>query len=599
MSDGARAGKAYVELGVKNNLRRDLAQSEQVLRAWGARMATAGSIMMGASAAGLVVFAGMAKSFADAGSQVYDMAKKTGISAESLGALKYAADQSGTSIEAVAVGMKAMNRFTTALATGNEAAATTMKQLGINTQAFLAATPEQRLGMIADALNNIEDEGIRAGMAAKVLGKSGMDLLPMLEGGSAGLAGMTDRARKMGWVLSEEAAKAADELGDTIDDLWQTFRAIVNNIGAAVAPAFTIVGKILVGLGSYAITLIKTNQWFANTLLVATAAIGVFGAAIVGLAGVTYAVAFGLWIYNTALGLYAAMSGIATAVTAAFAAAMATLQAIMLPANLGILLIVASLGVFVALLPLALYKLFELTNIGGAAIDMFGGRVSEALSMAGTGIKAFADAMGNGDIAGAAQIAGQTFYSIWRKTIVGLYELFIGLRQFVSDIVFKIAEMTVGAMTAVRLTVSKIANIADPSRAEAEAKVIKWMGKQELAGVKAAKKKDDAQFNAERQAAKIANANIDAEFKRTVEDAAKNREAEKEKKKSAFAFEMPVEETVKRALSGGAFNAAAARNLSNTPGSLLERQVKEQEKTNKNLEKLQKQLTDMGLEWGT
>lgn len=599
MSDGARAGKAYVELGVKNNLRRDLAQSEQVLRAWGARMATAGSIMMGASAAGLGVFAGMAKSFADAGSQVYDMSKKTGVSAESLGALKYAADQSGASIESVAKSMGAMAKFTTALASGNESAAKTMQQLGIDTKAFLSASPEQRLGMIADALNNIEDEGIRAGMAAKVLGKSGMDLLPMLEGGSAGLAGMTDRARKMGWVLSEEAAKAADELGDTIDDLWQTFRAIVNNIGAAVAPAFTIVGKILVGLGSYVITLIKTNQVFINTLLVATAAIGIVGGAMIGLAAITYAGAFALWIYNTALGLYAALGTIATAVTAGLAAAMATLQAIMLPTNLGILLIVASLGAFVVLLPLALYKVFELTNVGGAAMDLFGGRVSEAFETAKTGLKAFADAMGNGDLQAATKIAGETFYAIWRKVVVDIAELFISLRKFISDIMFKITEMTVGGLVAIHATIGKIKNIFDPEAAAASEEAAKSTGKAFLGQLEVAKKKADDAFNAERQAAKIANKNIDDEFNRAVAGAAKQQEADKEKKKNAFSFEMPVEETVKRALSGGAFNAAAARNLSNTPGSLLERQVKEQEKTNKNLEKLQKQLADMGLEWGT
>lgn len=598
MSDGARAGKAYVELGVKNNLRRDLAQSEQVLRAWGARMATAGSIMMGASAAGLGVFAGMAKSFADAGSQVYDMAKKTGISAESLGALKYAADQSGTGIEAVAKSMGAMAKFTTALASGNESAAKTMQQLGIDTKTFLSASPEQRLGMIADALNNIEDEGIRAGMAAKVLGKSGMDLLPMLEGGSAGLAGMTDRARKMGWVLSEEAAKAADELGDTIDDLWQTFRAIVNNIGAAVAPAFTIVGKILVGLGSYVITLIKTNQGFINTLLVATAAIGVVGGAMIGLAAITYAGAFALWIYNTALGLYAAMGTIATAVTAGLAAAMATLQAIMLPTNLGILLIVASLGAFVVLLPLALYKVFELTNVGGAAMDLFGGRVSEAFETAKTGLKAFADAMGNGDLQAATKIAGETFYAIWRKVVVGIYELFIGLRQFISDIMFKITEMTIGGMVVVHATIGKIKNIFDPEAAAAAEKSAKDGGKFLLGVLAKNKKETDANFDRERVIAGIANANIDSEFKRAIADATKQVEEKKKKKEedSSFGFK---EESVRRALSGGAFNAAAARNLSNTPGSIQERQLKEQEKTNKLLEKVEKQIGEFGLEWGT
>lgn len=599
-SDGARAGKAYVELGVKNNLRRDLAQGEQMLRAWGARLATAGSILVGASAAGLGIFGGMAKSFADAGSKVYDMSKKTGISAESLSGLQYAADQTGTSIDSVAKSMGAMAKFTTALASGNNGAATTMQQLGIDTKAFLATSPEKRLGMIADALNNIQDEGIRAGMAAKVLGKSGMDLLPMLEGGSAGLASMTDRARKMGWVLSEEAAKAADELGDTMDDLKQTFMGIVNNIGASVAPAFTIVGKIIVGLGSYVIRLIKMNQGFVMGLLIATAAVGVLGASLLALASVTYAGAFALWMYNTALGLYAAMSTIATVVTTGFAAAMAFLQAVMMPANLAILLITASLAVFVALLPLALYKAFELSSIGGAAIDAFGTRVSGAFDTAMIGLKAFASAMGNGDLEGAAKIASAAIGAVWNKLGIAIQGVFMEVGRYITNVMYDAMAAVNKAVTLAKIAAVNVTHaLSSPEEKTKAAMDAALSGQSSAKEIEKGKRAANKAYDAYQSGLDTASNSIDAGLKKTIDEVAKKQDEKREQRKNDFAFSMPEMETVKRALSGGAFNAAAARNLASTPGSLMDRQVKEQEKTNKNLEKLQKQLADMGLEWGT
>lgn len=600
MSNGSRAGKAYVELGIQNNLRRGLAQAEGTLKSWGSKLAIAGSIVTGAAGAGLGVFAGMAKSFADAGSQVYDMSKKTGVSAESLGALKYAADQSGTSLESVAKSMGALNRFTGALASGSSGAKDTLKALGISMSAFMAASPEGRLGLIADALNGIQDEGVRAAMAMKVLGKSGADLLPMLEGGSAGLSMLTDRARKMGWVLSNEDAKAADDLGDSFADLKTGFMAIVNQIGAAVAPMFLFVSKVMVGATKIVIDYIKTHRGLITALAMAFVAIGIVGSALLLLSGVLATGAFMLWMYNTALGIYAAICTAATAITAAFTAAMAMLQLVLTPVNLAILLITISLASLVVLIPALIVALFRMTDLGGTAFEEFGNKISSAFETAKTGLKAFADAMAAGDMAGAAKVAGATFHAVWAKVVLAIQKMFYELSQYITNKMYDAIQAVNKALMMARVAAASVSTTFSSDKEKAAAILAASnKGTAQISATENQRRAANKAYEAIKTGLDMATGSVDSEFQKTIEQVAKDRADKEAEKKKGFGMEMPEMETIKKAFAGGAFNASAARSLGQTPSSLLERQVKEQEKMNKTLEKMNAKLGEMGLEWGS
>jgi hypothetical protein len=272
MSAGAiKAGKAWVELSLQDKAGAGLAAAQRKMMAWGAGLGKVGSIVTAAAGGMLGAIGAAAKMFADAGSEVFDMSQATGVGAEELSALGYAAKQSGASLADVGLAMKGMGKFALALSEGNKEAADTAKKLGINTEAFLASTPEQRLGMIADALQKIEDPGIRSAEAMKLLGKGGTALLPMLKDGANGLRAMTNQARAFGLTMTDDEAKKADALGDAWGLVNDVFKKIVTTIGAAVAPALTTILETTARIGVGIIEFVSNNQAFIVGLAKAAA----------------------------------------------------------------------------------------------------------------------------------------------------------------------------------------------------------------------------------------------------------------------------------------------------------------------------------------
>lgn len=53
----------------------------------------------------------------------------------------------------------------------------------------------------------------------QVFGKSGLELVPLLNAGSDGIQTMIDRAKDLGLVFDEDAGAKADEFTDKLDEL--------------------------------------------------------------------------------------------------------------------------------------------------------------------------------------------------------------------------------------------------------------------------------------------------------------------------------------------------------------------------------------------
>jgi hypothetical protein len=155
----------------------------------------------GAIAAG--GFVAFAKSVIDSADAMNDLAISTGTSVASLASYKLAAEQSGTSIEGLAKGLGKLSVFM-----GKNADEAT--RLGIT-----ARDPVEAFAQLSDALASVQDPAERNALAAKVLGKSYAELMPLLAQGGAGLrasaiesASFADTMAK----LAPEADKFNDQL---------------------------------------------------------------------------------------------------------------------------------------------------------------------------------------------------------------------------------------------------------------------------------------------------------------------------------------------------------------------------------------------------
>lgn len=150
------------------------------------------------SALSVTAFAAYIKSSIDAQDEIYNLSQKTGTAVETLAGLKYAADQNDTSLSAVA---NAAKKLSSSLVDKPEIFA----KIGITSKDTTGA-----LVQMADIFAAMPDGVEKSALAVKLLGKSGEEMIPMLNNGSAALAKLIEEGKQYNPITKESAAQAAE-----------------------------------------------------------------------------------------------------------------------------------------------------------------------------------------------------------------------------------------------------------------------------------------------------------------------------------------------------------------------------------------------------
>ena len=285
MSSGAvKAGGVFVEIGADpTKFFAALKGVNKNIGSIGKAMTSAGT-KMAAMGAGIVgpIFASAA-AFANVGSALFDMSKRTGVATESLSVLQFAAEQTGTDMGGVETALKKMQKAIFAAGSGSKEAAEALAMVGLSAGDLEGLSADQQMGKIADGLMAIEDPGARAAVAMKIFGKSGTDILPMLEGGSAGMAAFADEAKRLGLIMDSETAAKADALGDAMDAVKSSMKMAFIQVGSAVAPILTQLAQGLAIVAANVGKFISENQKLVATVMAGGAALFAAGTAITGI----------------------------------------------------------------------------------------------------------------------------------------------------------------------------------------------------------------------------------------------------------------------------------------------------------------------------
>ncbi|MEO8650602.1 MAG: hypothetical protein ABI539_15675, partial [Acidobacteriota bacterium] len=138
----ADAAKAKSEIRDVDSLLKKLGGSAgAAFGGLGAPAAIAGTAVLAVGAAAVstgVALFNLTKEASDFGSEIFDASKKTGLHAEALSAMKFAADQSGASLEQITGGIAKFTKAVGAAAEDTKKGAAFMKQFGISPQAAIA-----------------------------------------------------------------------------------------------------------------------------------------------------------------------------------------------------------------------------------------------------------------------------------------------------------------------------------------------------------------------------------------------------------------------------------------------------------------------------
>lgn len=183
-------------------------------------------------------FGALIKSTTEAAENMELLMQKTGASYETLKVLSYTAKLSGTDIEGVskAMGILAKNMQGAAIDIGG--AEKSFKALGIDTKDSTGhlKSIDAMLPELADRFQKMNDGTGKTAYAMALFGKSGKDMIPILNQGSQGLKDMKTEMEGLGFTFDEVALKKAAALNENIERLEMAFGNLKTRVVMEVVP---------------------------------------------------------------------------------------------------------------------------------------------------------------------------------------------------------------------------------------------------------------------------------------------------------------------------------------------------------------------------
>lgn len=402
-ASGIRAGRAYIELSLSDGkFAAGLKNAERRLTNLGTGIAKFGAKLtgLGASLAGPILLFG--KEFSQFGDDIQKAAIRTGLTAEAVSELGFAAAQSGTDLAAMEAGIRGMQRSLLSAAQGSKEAADSLAEIGLSIADLQGLDTDTQFTKIAEGLSQIENDSQRAGVAMRIFGKSGSQLLPLLQDGAKGIQLLRDEAKQLGLSITTDDANRAAELNDAIGRFTSTFKAARVQIGAAIAgvltPFLTSTAKIVANLIEWS----RQNRGLIATVFLIGTGVAAAGTALVALGGAITLAGIGIGGLASALGVLGTVIG-----------------ALLSPIGL------VSAGV-VALGAVAI-KAF-----GGIApiIDYLKGKFGELSGRFGEAIDVIRSALTSGDLATAGEVLWATLQVVWAKGVLLLNQQWASWKNY-------------------------------------------------------------------------------------------------------------------------------------------------------------------------
>lgn len=236
---------AFVEIrGAAAKLSKDLGAVGDSFRKLGGSLATVGKRLGIAGAAAVGAAAGvvaLAKSGTDLADSANKQAQALGLAIDEYGRLSFAASQSGVDAGTFGTAITRLNQEVAKAADGNEAALGKFQELGISIRdaGGQVKSTETLMKELADRFALLPDGAEKSALAVQLFGRSGAQLLPLLNGGAEGIKNLGDEATRLGIVFTKEQAVIAEGMNDALEALQAGVRGTRAQIGLLFAPAIT------------------------------------------------------------------------------------------------------------------------------------------------------------------------------------------------------------------------------------------------------------------------------------------------------------------------------------------------------------------------
>ncbi len=201
-------------------------------------------------------FANFVKGAINAQDQLDELSQRTGISVEMLAGLDHASKMTGTSLEAMTKGLRSASAQLFEASRGGSTAISIFDELGISVTDTTGAlkSSDAVLIEVANRFAVMTNETEKSALAQKLFGKSGAELIPLLNEGGEAIAAMVAEGQRLNPVTAESAALAG-QFNDNLDRL----RAIVAGAGVSIANNFM---PQLIRISEWATAFLQRNAFY-------------------------------------------------------------------------------------------------------------------------------------------------------------------------------------------------------------------------------------------------------------------------------------------------------------------------------------------------
>ena len=289
----------------------------------GAMTGALGALVPAVAVGGLAT---LAKGSIDAADNLNDLSQRTGVSVESLSKFGAAANDSGSSVDEVA---KAMGKLSKNIVDPASKTNEALRSIGVSSTdaSGKIRSMDQIMLDIADKFAKMPDGAQKTALAMELFGKSGMNLIPMLNQGR-------DALSKYNATMTTEGAQAADKFNDSLNEIARVVAGPFNQAVTALLPLITQIAEGLAGA-------ITAFSQLPQPVQSAVVVVGALAAAFLALApAIAAIITIGPALAAGLAGLGAAFSAIVPIV-----AGLGTVLAVVFSGPVGIVALVVAAGI--------------------------------------------------------------------------------------------------------------------------------------------------------------------------------------------------------------------------------------------------------------
>lgn len=175
----------------------------------------------------------------DTADQFNKMSQKVGISVETLSTLNTQAKLSDVSVDSLQTGLGKLAKNAAEAAGGGKQQAAAFAAIGISAKdaAYYTQHMDELLAVLSQKFAGYADDGRKTALAQQFLGKSGAELIPLLNDlGTKGFAVARAEAQKYGQVISTDTARQSEQFNDNLTRLQMAASGFANAVVREMLP---------------------------------------------------------------------------------------------------------------------------------------------------------------------------------------------------------------------------------------------------------------------------------------------------------------------------------------------------------------------------